>query len=1112
MNGRLLLTTLLLYLLPLICFSQVTEVGYVMQYNGKESKTAISDVEIQVQKAQSTITDSLGYFELVFPTQKAGNEVAVSEIYKSGYIIFNNDVVKGWRISDNRTPFVIVMCLENQFRELKKKYYGIIEKSYKEDYEREKIKLLESNLEAEMLKTQLMNLENNYRQKLSNINSYVEIFSRIDLSEMSSIEADALRLIEENKIEEGIRKYEELQLRNKVNEQLEKLQSANQIVQAGKTIQEETLNDLLTLAEKLKTQIGMYDVGGEEYREKKRETISQLIGIYQNLRTAIGNTYNNELGYWMIQYASFVYEPSKYIELVNQAASLPSYEGLAELGRMYEYRSVFDSSLDEKARECYREAIGLMEVADSNCFAAKRLKMLPDFSCEYSGTPIYYRILSEKERTVAICSKNLMVHNAPQGKFEMPPYVKHKGVKYSVVKIDDEAFYHDRLLTGVSIPKSIKSIGEDAFSGTSISELVCYSDVNTEDICIEPIKHLMEDDSQPSNNNYLLHIINLVQACAKIEMEKGFDKNATSFPEYEELLSIGIIAAQAIVKNKDRQELKKYNDGYFMTAINWAIHNELKFRYSWHHYFDINYNDLVGTYPDYDKTIVRVSLYQSIWDLYYIMRNQAIEHISPFAFNAGEQIEKFIEETPNSLEKKCVKLAVVDKMTPADAAKLLNISVEIYFSSLIAALNSIREKIQPENLEKYLDNEPPPSDVYLNTQNSTIENHLSRINLISRIVGTVWYYYHKQTDLPCTEVGEYIEMTINAMSSVFKDNSKNLSSKPDIFWETAFSEVVEKELEYKYKGIYQGGIMNPNGLSTPIKKGYHKINLDERSREVACVAYLAKAMEDSDAVLKITHNTEKSADSLSLQYEVLPRLSAQYQKIKSYIQNIEDKNEHRIMEDFFINCLFNVGYKKVYDSFKLLDKHIEALSILLNEDVEDIVLADFQEQYAGSYWQGGELTTGENYLCCALKKYEKAFESNPSLQQRVMELRNELIQVKWAVAKYEEALEIAQKNIETEDNEENRWFFAYCYNMMALSKYAPDNDYENAIGAIDKAIEILPSEANLYDTKGEIFLMQGKKQEALQMWKKVLELSPDFLKHYPEGTNLSNGLKKQELK
>ena len=218
------------------------------------------------------------------------------------------------------------------------------------------------------------------------------------------------------------------------------------------------------------------------------------------------------------------------------------------------------------------------------------------------------------------------------------------------------------------------------------------------------------------------------------------------------------------------------------------------------------------------------------------------------------------------------------------------------------------------------------------------------------------------------------------------------------------------------------------------------------------------------------------------------------------------------MEYFFINCLFDTGYKEVYDSFELLDKHIEALSILLKEDIEDIVLADFQEQYASSYWQGSELATGGNYLCCALKKYEKAFESNPSLQQRVMKLRNELIQVKWSFAKYDEALEIAQKNIETEDNEENRWFFAYCYNMMALSKYAPDNDYENAIGAIDKAIEILPSEANLYDTKGEIFLMQGKKQEALQMWKKVLELSPDFLKHYPEGTNLSNGLKKQELK
>lgn len=54
------------------------------------------------------------------------------------------------------------MCLESQFRQLKKKYYGLIEKSYKEDYERERKKLTAANLHASELETQMKKLENEY--------------------------------------------------------------------------------------------------------------------------------------------------------------------------------------------------------------------------------------------------------------------------------------------------------------------------------------------------------------------------------------------------------------------------------------------------------------------------------------------------------------------------------------------------------------------------------------------------------------------------------------------------------------------------------------------------------------------------------------------------------------------------------------------------------------------------------------------------------------------------------------------------------------------------------------------------------------------------------------
>lgn len=52
---------------------------------------------------------------------------------------------------------------------------------------------------------------------------------------------------------------------------------------------------------------------------------------------------------------------------------------------------------------------------------------------------------------------------------------------------------------------------------------------------------------------------------------------------------------------------------------------------------------------------------------------------------------------------------------------------------------------------------------------------------------------------------------------------------------------------------------------------------------------------------------------------------------------------------------------------------------------------------------------------------------------------------------------------------------------------------------------------DVYMYKGEILLLQGKNEEALEMWKKVMDLNPNFLDNYPDGTNLSDGLKKLGL-
>jgi RNA polymerase sigma factor (sigma-70 family) len=52
--------------------------------------------------------------------------------------------------------------------------------------------------------------------------------------------------------------------------------------------------------------------------------------------------------------------------------------------------------------------------------------------------------------------------------------------------------------------------------------------------------------------------------------------------DFEELVNIGAIAIQALVKNKSEEEIQKLNTSYLATATRWAIRNELRTRYKWY--------------------------------------------------------------------------------------------------------------------------------------------------------------------------------------------------------------------------------------------------------------------------------------------------------------------------------------------------------------------------------------------------------------------------------------------------------------------------------------------------------------------------------------------------
>ena len=80
------------------------------------------------------------------------------------------------------------------------------------------------------------------------------------------------------------------------------------------------------------------------------------------------------------------------------------------------------------------------------------------------------------------------------------------------------------------------------------------------------------------DRNKLKEYIEIVQKVAKIEQRRI----PSHMVEYEELVSIGIIAVQALIKGKTAEQMTHYNGAYIATAVRWAIRNELRNRYKWY--------------------------------------------------------------------------------------------------------------------------------------------------------------------------------------------------------------------------------------------------------------------------------------------------------------------------------------------------------------------------------------------------------------------------------------------------------------------------------------------------------------------------------------------------
>ena len=202
----------------------------------------------------------------------------------------------------------------------------------------------------------------------------------------------------------------------------------------------------------------------------------------------------------------------------------------------------------------------------------------------------------------------------------------------------------------------------------------------------------------------LQHYIDIVQKVARVEHRRI----PSHMVEYEELLSIGIIAIQVMIKNKTPEQLEKYNSAYIATAVRWAIRNELRIRYKWYslkHKAEDEYDEEEAVEGmDMKQAKVREAIYETILSIDGLAA-AASDNDSPFDFvkdphatpdeNAeisemGKMIRAAISKLPPK-ERTVVEYRFYRNMQVKDIATQIGLSPSRVTRIVQSSLNTVRE-------------------------------------------------------------------------------------------------------------------------------------------------------------------------------------------------------------------------------------------------------------------------------------------------------------------------------------------------------------------------------------------------------------------------------------
>lgn len=222
---------------------------------------------------------------------------------------------------------------------------------------------------------------------------------------------------------------------------------------------------------------------------------------------------------------------------------------------------------------------------------------------------------------------------------------------------------------------------------------------------------------QMQNNTRLKEYIDIVQKVAKIEQRRI----PSHMVEYEELVSIGIIAVQSMIKGKSDEELNHYNSAYIGTAVRWAIRNELRNRYKWyslkHKKEEHDSEENIDTNEDgieVTPSKVREAVYETILSIDSLAMANS-DNDSPFDFvkdtkalpdeaaeitEMGRMIKEAIATLPQK-DRTIVEYRFYRNMQVKEIARQVGLSSSRITRIVQASLNIVREYLEAHGQSEY---------------------------------------------------------------------------------------------------------------------------------------------------------------------------------------------------------------------------------------------------------------------------------------------------------------------------------------------------------------------------------------------------------------------------